>query len=55
MPKRWRWTWRAELTRSRMAAELVPSAWADSSSKGTAGTSMCMSMRSSKGPLTRAM
>ena len=31
----------------------VPSALADSSWYGTLGTSMCMSMRSSSGPLTR--
>ena len=36
-------------------AEEVPSAVADSSLKGTAGTSMCKSIRSSKGPLIRLM
>src|SRR5205823_14370128 len=41
---------RARYTSSRIAAELVPSARADSSVNGTAGTSMCKSMRSSSGP-----
>jgi nucleoside-diphosphate-sugar epimerase len=38
---------------TRIKALLVPSALADNSLKGTAGTSMCMSIRSSSGPLIR--
>ena len=54
-PNRRRCTWRALPTCSRIAALDVPSALADSSWNGTAGTSMCMSMRSSSGPLMRPM
>jgi len=51
VPKRCRWASRAFWTCSRMAALAAPSALAANSWKGTAGTSMGRSMRSSRGPL----
>src|SRR5436189_240624 len=46
---------RARSTCSRIAALAVPSAVAANSWYGTLGTSMCRSMRSRRGPLTRPM
>ena len=55
VPKRRACTSRAAYTCSRIPALPVPSPGFDRSSNGTGGTSMCRSMRSSRGPLIRPM